>query len=318
MEDLLKLLDRFDQSSGWFMDFLALVMAAAVVAMLGIHIHRFATGKTDWLGRTPQEEDASGQVALMQLEVCRNENEDLKKQLALSLAENQDLLRLLKEFEQETETLKNRLETSDKKVAALKELYEELDRRFADETYTMTQIMYAMDEINLAVSNPEYFERNRVDVCMNILDYLINTIKDFRSKQPRVTIHVRHPDRDDVLIHYAHSTGHNHWVKRYQPPVDGSAAGKAWRTGTPVYIPDVNEPGVEYHRKEHSQRLYRSILSVPIIAGNELSTRIAVLTMTGAPVDAFDKTEMERVLLFASLLYPLIHMDLGRRGEMNG
>jgi hypothetical protein len=43
------------------------------------------------------------------------------------------------------------------------------------------------------------------------------------------------------------------------------------------------------------------------------STKIGVLSITGTPVAAYEKIEIERVLLFSSLLYPLVYMDVKRR-----
>jgi hypothetical protein len=314
-EDLLKLAEFFDQNSGWFLDFLVIVVAIGLLATLVIHIYRYATGKNDWLGRPidGEEGEQAGKVALLQLDVCRKENENLEKKLALAEAEKQELLQLLKEKEQEADKLSDAVGKAEQEIQTLQSLYEELDSKYADETYTMSQIMYAADEVSIAIADMDYFALNRDDFYMNLMDYMINTIKDFRKKSPRVAIHVPHPERDDVLIHYAHSAGHSHQIKQYQPPVNGSSAGKAWRTGKPYYVPDVEDPQFEYDRKKLSRKHYRSILCVPIMAGDRFSTRIGVLSVTGTQIDSFDKIEIERIMLFTGLLYPLMFIDLNRK-----
>lgn len=105
-EDLLKLAEFFDRNSGWFLDFLVIVVAIGLLATLMIHIYRFATGKDDWLGRPIDggEADQTGQMALFQLDACRKENEELEKKLVLTETEKQELLKLLKEKENKTLT----------------------------------------------------------------------------------------------------------------------------------------------------------------------------------------------------------------------
>ncbi|MFC7442501.1 GAF domain-containing protein [Laceyella putida] len=313
-EDLIKLAEIFDKSSGWFLDFLAYIVAIGLVAMLVIHIYRFATGKNDWMGRSLDEMDQGGQMALIQLERCREENEELEKKVVLLEQERQDLLELVKEKEGMIEKQKKSLVKMSQEIKTLKELYEELDNRYDDETYTMSQIMYAADEIAAALVEEKHFRQNRDDIFMNLLDYLVNTFKDFREKNPRVIIHVKHPE-EDVLVHYAHSSGHSHRVKLYQPPIMGSSAGVSYRTNEVYYVPDVESVEYEYDRKELSRKVYRSILCVPIKAGTLEGKTIGVLSITGMPVNAYEKIEIERAMLFASLIYPLIYIDLRKRKE---
>lgn len=313
-EDLIKLAETFDQSSGWFLDFLVIIVAVGLVAMLAIHLYRYATGKNDWMGRKIDETDQNGQMVLIQLERCREENEELEKKIVLLEQERKDLLELVKEKEAEIEKRKKRLVKMSQEMNILKQLYEELDSRYDDETYTMSQIMYAADEIAAALVEEEHFRQNRDDIFMNLLDYLVNTFKDFRDKNPRVIIHVKHPEKD-VLVHYAHSSGHSHRVKLYQPPIMGSSAGMAYRKNEVYYVPDVEEMQYEYDRKELSRKVYRTILCVPIKAGTLEGKTIGVLSITGTPVDAYEKIEIERAILFASLIYPLIYIDLNKRRE---
>lgn len=316
-EDLVTMLELIDKNSTWFFDFFVIILAIGITATLFIHIYRFATGKNDWLGRNLNEGDQNSQMALIQLDTCRKENEELEKKVLLLENDRQELMELLKEKENRLEQLKAALKKSKEETEILKNLYEELDRKYDDETYTMSQIMYTAEEVAAAIVDQERFRQNRDDIFMNLLDYLVNTLKNFRLKNPRVIIHVKHPEKNDVLKYFAHSSGHSHRVKIYEPPIYGSAAGHAWRTNEVYYVPDVEDPSYEYDMKTHSRKVYRTVLCVPIKAGNYEPTKIGVLTITGAPVNAYEDIEIERATLFASLLYPLIYMDLKYRGDQN-
>jgi hypothetical protein len=268
------------------------------------------------MGRKTEEPTQDNQVTLLPLESCRKKNEELEKKQVLLEQEVQELLDLLKEKEQELSKNAVNLMKAVQEVEILKQLYEELDAKYDDETYTMSQIMYTADEVAAAIANEERFKQNRDDIFMNLLDYLVNTLKNFRDKNPRVIIHVKHPNHPGKLTHYAHSSGHTHRVKIYEPPLYGSAAGRAWRTQEVYYAPDVEDQKYEYDRKEHSRKVYRSILCIPLKAGVEHPNIIGVLSITGTPANAFEKIEIERALLFASLIYPLIYIDLKQEGRL--
>lgn len=316
MEDLLRIAEIFDKNTGWFLDFLVIVVSIGIASTLVIHIYRFATGKSDWMGRSTEEKEPNEQMALIQLENCHKENEELEKKLVLAENERIKLAERLNELDTNLQQKKETILRLTEEVHMLKELYEELDARYDDETYTMSQIMYTADEIAAAIADEKRFQANRDDILMNLLDYLVNTFKNFREKNPRVVIHTIHPTRKDVLIHYAHSSGHSHRVREYQPPIFGSAAGRAWRTQNVYYIPDIEDPKYEYDRKEFSRKVYRSILCIPLRAGTIRFTDIGVLSITGTPIHAYEKIEIERAMVFASMLYPLIYFDLKNRGVL--
>lgn len=316
-EDFITMLELLDKNSAWFFDFFVIIVAVGISATLLIHIYRFATGKNDWLGRNLDGGDQNSQMALIQLDTCRKENEGLEKKVLLLENDRQELMDLLKEKENQLDQQKAQLAKSKEEIEILKNLYEELDQKYDDETYTMSQIMYTAEEVAAAIVDQKRFRQNRDDIFMNLLDYLVNTLKNFRFKNPRVIIHVKHPEKNDVLAYFAHSSGHSHRVKIYEPPIHGSAAGHAWRTNEVYYVPDVENQSYEYDLKTHSRKVYRSILCVPIKAGNYEPTKIGVLSITGAPVNAYEDIEIERATLFASLLYPLIYIDLNYGGDKN-
>ncbi|SEN30502.1 GAF domain-containing protein [Lihuaxuella thermophila] len=305
-DDLLKIAETFDKNTGWFLDFLGYFVAIGLVATFLVHFYRYATGQSDWLGRSTND---TSQLTQIQLDSLRKEKEEIERKMIQLESEIQDLVTLLKEKEADLEEKTQEVIEMVHEIETIKSLYEELDEKYDDETYAMSQVMYTADEVASAIANEENFRQNRADIYINLLDYLINTIKGFREKNPRVVIHIKHPKKDDVLVHYAHSSGHSHRVKDYEPPIDNSAAGRAWRTNEVYYVPDVEDPQYEYDRKAHSNKYYRTILCVPLKAGADPSTRIGVLSITGKPVDAYEKIEIERVMLFARLLYPLIYMD---------
>lgn len=317
-EDLIKIAEVFDENTGWFLEFMGYFVAIGLVAIFIVHIYRFATGQSDWLGRG---EDPNLELTQIQSELNQKEKEELESQVRqceLDKANIEmrvvDLEKELKEKEAEIELKNTEIDDWVNEWTALKQLFEELDEKYDDETYAASQIMYTVEEVALALANQENFQKNKGDIYINLLDYLINTLKGFREKNPRVVIHIKTSEFNDRLIHYAHSSGHSHRVKDFEPAIYGSAAGRAWRTGEIYYIPDVEAPGIEYYNKERPNKYYRTLLCVPLKAGNDPGTKIGVLSITGKPVNAYEKIEIERVILFSSLLYPLIYMDTRMKG----
>ncbi|TCS93897.1 GAF domain-containing protein [Hazenella coriacea] len=317
-EDLIKIAEIFDENTGWFLEFMGYFVAIGLVAIFIVHIYRFATGQSDWLGRG---EEPNVELTQIQSELNQKEKEELEAQVRQYELDKVSIDKRVEDLEKELQMKETEIELKNTEIddwvnewTALKQLFEELDEKYDDETYAASQIMYTVEEVALALANQENFQKNKGDIYINLLDYLINTLKGFREKNPRVVIHIKDPKRDDVLIHYAHSSGHSHRVKDFQPTIYGSAAGRAWRTGEIYYIPDVEAPDIEYYNKERPNKYYRTLLCVPLKAGNDANTKIGVLSITGKPGNAYEKIEIERVILFSSLLYPLIYMDTKMKG----
>ncbi|WP_044639926.1 GAF domain-containing protein [Risungbinella massiliensis] len=290
ISDLFSLFEKLDKSGGWFFQFLSYFFAGVLITVFVVYVIRLWKGEINWLGQPTQEliEGEGTSELVASHELLRKELEAATEQLALAQEEAQ----------------------------MLKSLYDELDQKYDDETYSTSQIMYAASEVSLALYDQPNFLKNRDDVYDNLLDYLINTLKDFREKSPRIVIHVKHPNQEGLLVHFTHSSGFTHRVKEYMPPIFGSAAGRAWRTQDLYYIPDVESSEYEYERKARSSRAYRTLVSVPISAGTEPDSCIGVLSLTGTPVNAYEKIELERVVLFTKLLFPLILTEV-RNPEVN-
>lgn len=258
-----------------------------------IYVIRLWNGEINWLGKSP----GSGS------------EEAATEQAETPAVEEKQIMTATKILKEELETALEELSKEKEEAKMLKQLYDELDEKYDDETYATSQILYAASEVAAAIADMESFYKHRDDVYDNLMDYVINTLKGFREKNPRIVIHVRDPKKGDRLTHFTHSSGFTHRVKEYQPPIYGSAAGRAWRTREMYYISDVELPDYEYERKESSARDYRTLVCIPIIAGMEKDTCIGVISLTGKPVHAYEKIELERVVLFSQILYPLIWMD---------
>ncbi|SFJ15141.1 GAF domain-containing protein [Thermoflavimicrobium dichotomicum] len=296
---ILEFFEQLEASGGWFYDFLSYFVAVGLVFLFIIYLLRLWRGEINWLGQKIEDPNIP--------ELSLKEREELESQISKLIQENELLLKQVNKKDRMIQKL-------NKEINEIKKLYIELDEKYADETYTMSQIMYTAEEVAAALVDEENFLVNKDDIYDNVLDYLINTLRDYREKNPRIVIHIPHPEKEDVLVHYAHSGGHSHRIKEYEPPIYGSAAGRAWRNNEVYYIPDVEDSQAEYDRKMNSSKQYRSILSVPLSIGQDKSTCIGVLSLTGKPVDAYEKIEIERVVLFSKLLYPLILMDINRKG----
>lgn len=290
ISDLFSLLDKLDASVGWFFDFLSYFFAAVLILVFLVYLVKLWRKEINWLG----------QPILPELENVQHED-------------NTELLKINAILTKELEEAMTELAKAKKEVETLHSLCQELDQKYDDETYTISQIMYTASEVAAAMYDLDNFFENRDDIYDNLLDYLINTLRGFREKNPRIVIHTKHPSKEGHLIHFAHSSGYTHRVKEYTPPIHGSAAGRAWRTQDVYYLPDVESDEYEYERKPKSSRIYRTLLCVPINVGTEFNSCIGVLSLTGTPVNAYEKIEIERVVLFSKLLYPLILTDLRKR-----
>jgi hypothetical protein len=297
----MKLIEKLVIDGGWLSELFRYLIAGVLVATCMIYLIRLWQGKIDILWRKVEDQ---GQVHILQVD-----KSNLEQQVEKLQQEKMELDQKLKEVRLE-------MMEKDKTIQELQKIFVELDEKYDDETYTTSQIMYTAEEIAAALANEENFHLKRDDIFTNLLDYLVNTIKGYREKNPRVVIHIEHPEKKDRLMHYAHSSGHSHRIREYEPLKDGSAAGRAWRTCTNYYVSDVEDKTYEYDRKVASSKYYRTILCVPLKAGNDPSTRIGVLSITGQPENAYEKIEIDRVVLFASLLYPLVYMDI-KKGEVS-
>jgi hypothetical protein len=206
--DILEFFEQLEESVGWFYSFLSYFVSVGLVLLFIIYVIRLWQGKVNWFGSRkdcPSEQDPAPQ-------------------------EGVELEKLVEQLQQECKELHQAIQEKEKEIAEIKKLYIELDRCYADETYTMSQIMYAADEVASALVLGEDFYLHKDDIFDHLLDYIINVLKNFREKQPCIVIHVPHPLLADRLIHYAHSSGFGHQVKQYEPSIFGSAAGRAFRS----------------------------------------------------------------------------------------
>lgn len=293
---ILDFFKTLDASGGWFYDFLSYLVAGTLILLVMIYFYRLSKGNIDWFGRNITDEALTQESEKIKA--------DLLEQLTVVKNENQQHVTLIQEQSQ--------------KLKELQDLFTELDSKYDDETYFTSQVMYTAQEIAAAIADTTEFEQNRDDTFDHLLDYLINGLKGFREKNPRIVIHIKHPTSTERLSHYVHSSGHSPRVKEYEPMIDGSAAGRCWRTNQIYYIPDTEQKEIEYERKEQVTKYYRTLLCIPIHAGTDKSKRIGVLSLTGKGIHAYEQIEVERAVLFSYLLYPLIYMDLKNRGVLNG
>ncbi|RAL21342.1 hypothetical protein [Thermoflavimicrobium daqui] len=297
ISEIIRFFERLESSGGWFYDFLSYFIAIGLVLVFIIYLIRLWRGEINWLGQRAEEIN----------ETDSPQRDELENQVTKLIQENELLIKQINKKDRMIQKLT-------KEVKEVKQLYMELDERYEDETYTMSQIVYTAEEVATAIVNEEDFVKNKDDIYDNLLDYLINTIRGYREKSPRIVIHIPHFTKEGVLMHYAHSSGYSHRIKEYEPEIFGSAVGHAWRNNEVYYIPDVEEAGIEFDRNRQAKKKFRSLLCVPLSAGQDFSTCIGVLSLTGEPVNAYEKIERERVVLFSKLLYPLIYFDLVRKG----
>ncbi|MBD1371509.1 GAF domain-containing protein [Hazenella sp. IB182357] len=317
MEEFLDFIDLLEKSNSWFLEYLGYLVAVSLAVLIAIHLYRFYKGENDWLGN-PLGDQQQGGNPTAEIELLRKEYLDLEKKFSQLETENWSIKENLQMQSDVILQKKKQLQELGSKYHTLKELYKALDKKYEDETYTISQIMYTADEMAIAIQDEKAFIENRIDIYRNLLDYLTNTLKDFRDKNPRVIVYVKTKHQDDKLIYLAHSSGHSHQVKEYSPPIEGSAVGIAWRNGEVNYIPNMMECNCEYDKQEALDENYKSLLCVPLKAGIHTPRKIGVLSLAGTLQDSFDKTEIERVLLFSSLLFPLVYIDLKREGLLDG
>lgn len=308
LNELSKLLDVLFHQGGWFTQFFQYFVSTGLVILFLLYIYQYATGKTDFLGRPREQQDAT--ASIFRLEHLQMIKDELEEKVALLEKERRDLLKEIKEINHEYEILGDQYKQLEEELKRYKRENEKLEENLHNEIYTFTEIMAAVNEVISAIVYWENFQQNRDDIYMNILDSMIGTMTKFRLKDPRVVIHVSHPVNENYFCHFAHSSSHTHRVKQYEPPKHGSAAGRAWRTNQVYYVPDVTSDKYEYERKEGSRKLYRTILCIPLIIGDDEKTKLGVLSMTGYTPDAYSDRDMETVILFTKLLYPLVYLEL--------
>lgn len=311
LNELSKLLEMLFHQGGWFTQFFQYFVSAGLVILFLLYIYQYATGKTDFLGR-PREQQQDPSASILRLEHLQLVKDELEEKVTLLEKERHDLMEEMKEINDQNEALENQYKQLNEELKRFQQENQKLEENLQNEIYTFTQIMAAVNEVISAIVYWENFQQNRDDIYMNILDSMIGTMTKFRLKDPRVVIHVSHPLNENYFCHFAHSSSHTHRVKQYEPPKHGSAAGRAWRTNQVYYVPDVTSDKYEYERKEGSRKLYRTILCIPLMIGDDEKTKLGVLSMTGYTPDAYSERDMETVILFTKLLYPLVYWELKR------
>ncbi|SHE38085.1 GAF domain-containing protein [Seinonella peptonophila] len=308
MEEIFRVFNILFQDGSWFAEFFKYFVSIALVTLFILFAYQYATGKTDVMGR-PQDGDETP-ASIYRIETLQRIKDELEEKVVLLERERKELTTELVNVNRHYKDQQSKNKELEQTLRLVKKSNETLKKEIDNEMYVFLQIMGAVDEIAAAIANWSNFLKNRDDIYVNILDYMISTMKDFRKKDPRIVLHVEHPKYEDRFIHFAHSSSHTHRVKQFEPLKHGSAAGYSWRENQVYYVPDVNDDSYDYQRKSQSRRHYRTVLCVPLSIGNDDETKIGVLSVTGYTMDAYTDKDIETVILFVHLIYPLVWLEL--------
>lgn len=130
-----------------------------------------------------------------------------------------------------------------------------------------------------------------------ITDRLASDLKYFAGELHRCAIWV--PIDDRSLIMYVASAGFPDYYRRSRTlEIDGSVAGRCYRTKTSVYIPDVRGER-EFKHDPNSAHAYYSLICVPLTFGEIC---LGVISIDGRAANAFTQADVEIVETYAEIV----------------
>lgn len=165
----------------------------------------------------------------------------------------------------------------------------------------------------LAKSREEYYRR----LLSHSLNALLRSLGTQRNEQHRVSVLV--PDEAEQNMVWYDGTGFapdDHekvrhaigTVERY-----GSAAGEAYLTRRPVYVPDVRK--YEYWEPSTTGHEYRTLYVVPLMAERKCR---GVLCVDGKKPEMFSEKDRTFIRLFAAIVLGIMGAEERSRGERGG
>jgi GAF domain-containing protein len=159
----------------------------------------------------------------------------------------------------------------------------------------------AANQVAIAVENAKLFEQTKRRLTetrllqqimqaaashLNFDKVLERTIKALHRMLGVEHLSFAIPDEDETVLHiHPSQIGYSPSVTNVTVPLDGSVSGRAYQTGEPQIVPDVEETPYYF---EGSQGM-RSEISVPVKVGGRV---IAVLNAESPEVNAFDTVDL--------------------------
>lgn len=179
-------------------------------------------------------------------------------------------------------------------------------------TNVLTELSYVAGEVAKALATDDGLLKEKTEVYRDLLSALANMLEGSQTQNHQITLFIPHKEDTTKLQHYAHCIGCSDEVINYAPAINGSAAGKAWRTNKPYYLANVAEEKTDFEYKGATDQpiVNNTIFCTPITASENEDHRLGVICVSGIPVDACSQADKEHIMLFAKLIYPLMHREL--------
>jgi GAF domain-containing protein len=151
----------------------------------------------------------------------------------------------------------------------------------------------------------EDFERQRRAIYAYFLSQLVSIMTVKKASNPRVCVFVSAGD-GTLKVHEA--AAHTpEGMKKLRLPIDDSAAGYTYRSGEVYFSGDIHVPGNRFKAHPQAQKVYHSLICVPIKAGGRV---IGILSVTGDEQKTYSDAEKMYLQAFANVLAPLLYLEL--------
>lgn len=188
----------------------------------------------------------------------------------------------------------------------LKETNERMSDEYKRAQLVIESVKTLSEEIaDVLCRSHEDFERQRRAIYAYFLSQLVSVMTVKKASNPRVCVFVSAGD-GTLKVHEA--AAHTpEGMKKLRLPIDDSAAGYTYRSGEVYFSGDIHAPGNRFKAHPKAQKVYHSLICVPIKAGGRV---IGILSVTGDEQKTYSDAEKMYLQAFANVLAPLLHLEL--------
>jgi putative methionine-R-sulfoxide reductase with GAF domain len=193
-----------------------------------------------------------------------------------------------------------------KTIHELKQTNERMSYEYKRSQMVIESVKTLSEEITAVLyGSQEDFERQRRAIYTYFLSQLVAVMTVNKANNPRVCVFVSAGD-GTLKVHEA--AAHTpEGMKKLRLSIDDSAAGYTYRTGEVYFSGDIHAPGNRFKAHPKAQKVYHSLICVPIKTGERV---IGILSVTGDEQKTYSDAEKIYLQAFANVLAPLLHLEL--------
>ncbi|WP_169713784.1 GAF domain-containing protein [Paludifilum halophilum] len=200
---------------------------------------------------------------------------------------------------------------SNSQLKVLEKDLEKLNEDSKQKSYVITSLNKLASEVSRVMTEPESraaFEDQRRRIYNYLLSCVVAVMAGKKANNPKVCIFV---DAGDGTLKVHEAAAHSpDGMRKLRLPISDSAAGYTFHTGEAFFSGEIHTPGNRFKVHPKAESTYHSLICVPIKSGDRV---IGVLSVTGDETRSYTSDEKNYLTAFASVLSPLLYMELYRK-----